>query len=331
MWIFILFSVVVIGGIGLSWSYGLTDQNYSVWSIFFMITLSGIGGGAVYSLENEKSHCLDTPPNGNSFNTGYIGHAFIGAIGAFVAAGLALIIFDIDLSIIFDINENNRGDILETYIYLTLISTIGGYSGLSIISNLSNAAIKKLRQEINHDLSQSVQEAKERENALKKKLRAESEERMGVVKEENEHLKAQIGMLHASNLLDTGDFKDAYTTIQKEVIDRGQENARAYLLLAYSANHLGNIAEALELVTKSLKLENSFLGWFNKACYLNKLGNNIETVMEALTRSFEIVQDDGVNLKKFKELLQMDDELDNIRQQEQFKDLQTKVDDKLSS
>jgi len=293
-------------------SLGNLASAISIWPLITIIAICGGSGGFVQALECENYHEIPLPFNDKKVDSGIFGHIFIGIFGAIVAISLMIGIFGLEIKYVLNANEE-LAESLKIFFYIAAISVIGGYSGLPIISLVSNAALKKVQHEV---------------DSLKKEGR-ERQQNMDVMKQDSDDIKLENILLKADSYANSRYYAEAIELLEKDYLSVTKDNYKAYNLLAYCEKHNHNIQKAREYIEQSIKLQPSRVGYFNLACYLTLLDQSKSQVYTAISNSWEIAE----SVKEKKRLiccLKDDDDFTMIKNEEEFKNLITKFQDELN-
>lgn len=279
----------------------------AVLSLVFLVGFGGICGGLVHALESEKSHQLIF--NGKMSDTGAYGHMFIGFCGAYVALAVVMIVFGMDLANALD-HPTKISVIVQYMFYLLAIGVIGGYSGLPIISLISNAALKKVQQEVDA-LKKQEEQFKDEVDSLKAQEK-NFELELNTQKDKVGNLYLQNLLLKAESHARNEEFTKAVELLETEFLPRDDNNPAAYHWLALCEKRRGNVFKAVQHVKKSVELSPSRLGFFNLACYLNLNGEPASKVIENLKLAWQNARTDS-DKNRFYKGLQDDEDLASLR------------------
>lgn len=314
---------IIMLGLGCAFDLGLTQlistghasskdivtTPISIWPLITIIAICGGSGGFVQALECDYYHKIPIPFNDKKIDSGIFGHVFIGVFGAIVAISLMIGIFGLDLKPVLNINEN-LAESLKIFFYIAAISIIGGYSGLPIISLVSNAALKKVQHEV---------------DALKKdgqKTEEEIAELKSIVNQKDEEIaktKLQGILITAHRSARSEYYHDAINDIQIKYLPFIKDNHRAYHLLAFCQKHVGDIKKAKENINKAINLKPSRLGYFNYACYLTLLGEEESSIYQAIDNAWKYTESD-TEKERFISGLQNDEDFTKINKKQKFVD-----------
>ncbi|MCL1059739.1 hypothetical protein L2729_17345 [Shewanella gelidimarina] len=295
-------------------------STLSVWPIFTTVAFSGALGGLVHALESDSTHQIQVPFNGKLADTGAWGHIFIGFCGAFVAVAIMMAIFGFNIGHALGIKAD-FAEGLKYFFYLAAVGIIGGYSGLPIIALVSNAALKKVQQEVDQ-LKISEKVTKETMGKMKLKLREKDEQLISV--------SLQSILLTAQSLANMGSYNEAILKIEKEYLPSKDDDSKAYHWLAYCEKRLGNVTKAIEHVTMSIQLKPSRLGYYNLACYMNILDYPKDEVIRTIQNAWKF-SDTKLDQEKVLSGLQDDEDFVSLAEQSDFKALITQYKLKLGS
>jgi hypothetical protein len=232
--------------------------SIAVFLCVFLVGFGGIAGGLVHALESEKNHVLLL--NGEIADTGASGHMFIGFCGSYVALAVVMVVFGMDIGNALDAPA--KVSLLIKYIfYLFAIGVVGGYSGLPIISLVSNAALKKVQEQ--------VDELKKSEELTKENV-SELDLKNDLLNRELDDIKLQNVLLKAESLARNEEFTKAIELILNDFLpfnNVDSQKAKAFHWLALCEKRRGCIEKAIDYVNDSIAICKSRLGYFNLACY----------------------------------------------------------------
>jgi hypothetical protein len=287
---------------------------FFVWPLFLTIALAGSFGGFVHALESDKTHIIKIPFHGGLADSGIWGHIFIGICGAFVAIAVVLAIFGFDIEPLVDKSKFGATSI-KLMFYIAGISIVGGYSGLPIISLISNAALKKVQRQVealeNSDIEKSIELKKVSSDfaAIQAELHAKESELKEVT--------AKSVLLTAESHAKNGFFLEAIEIILSEYLPEHSDDPKAYHWLALCEKRRGNLQSALNYVNKSIALKKSRLAYFNFACYKNLLDFPKSEVYSALRSAWQYA-DTEMDRKRFLSGLKDDEDLATLRGSDEF-------------
>jgi tetratricopeptide (TPR) repeat protein len=305
----------------------IAPNNALIWKVYLLVALGGMFGGFVHALESDKTHLI--PVKGTPTDTGAWGHVFIGFCGAFVALAVMLAIFGLDLDKALN-SETKLSESTKYMFYLTAIGIVGGYSGLPIISLISNAALKKVQQEVDalktaeKNTKEEVEQLKTSEKALQEQL-SEMSKQLNDKDDTLNKVTLKSILLSAESYAKQEMYSEAIKIIKDEYLPKDESHSKAYFWLAWCEKRLMHFDKAIEYVRKSIALEPSRLGYYNLACYLNLNGNSQDEVMAALHEAWKHAVTPA-DKQRFKSCLQNDDDLATVRTLPEFQALQAQVD-----
>lgn len=291
-------------------------DQWLVFKIFLLVSVGGMLGGFVYALETKDTYTIVRKDA--EFDTGAWGHIFIGFCGGLVALAVILGVFGLDLSSISTSATPQFTSVKYTF-YVLAIGILGGYSGLPIISLISNAAIKKVQQEVDQlkkDTEKEVDNLKKSEEQLQNTVKHFE----GQLRQKNDELHTvtlQSILLTAESHARNGNFNEAIELITNKYLKVDKDEPKAYFWLAFSEKRRGNVKKAIECIKQSIKLKPSRTGYFNLACYLSLDSRPIGEVIDALSNAWNETLSDQ-DKEKFKENLQSDKDFDNVRTTAEF-------------
>lgn len=288
---------------------------HGIWCLLGLIMVSGGLGGVIFSLESNDSHKLCIPFKGELKDSGFLGHIFIGIGGAFVAVAGSVPVFDLDLSLYDQVwGEWSTVKLLPSTLYVIGISILGGYSGLRIISGLSNKMLDQLRKEMSEvksGLEENVMQDQERDkeiNELKNSLSDSEKERL---------------LLRGAFLVETSDYADALK-ILNEYICLYPDEPKPWMWKARAEKRKKDIDAAIKSARKAIELRGDYwLYWYNLACYMSlKDQLNIPKIIEALEYSLGYAKDE--ELDEFWECLDTDLDFELVRDASEFSEFSSK-------
>ncbi|PSW58779.1 hypothetical protein C0W54_21190 [Photobacterium kishitanii] len=310
--------------------------------LFGIITLSGAIGGIVTSLDSKEGHAFSIPFSGNELHSGFIGHCFIGICGAFVGIGATLLLTPFDLSIFWQKNIEVSA-LLKPLIITISLGIIGGFSGLPIISKLSNHAIKKLESTMNeHKEKINVQDKKinnqdrkiqeETERNIKQEIEIEktkkgvNETKMELkntqdqLKKAKDNLEYNKAMIHINNK----DFDLALSCFNNIANSKHYINDEKYWInKAFTEKRCLNIPEALKSIEKTLKINpKNIYGLYNKMCYLSLLSQD-DSEMISLYEQIKKLDTDP-NFNEIMDQIIIDEDLSNLRKSSSYEKVDIK-------
>ncbi|PSW59302.1 hypothetical protein C0W88_20525 [Photobacterium leiognathi subsp. mandapamensis] len=310
--------------------------------LFGVITISGAIGGIVTSLDTDKYHELSIPLTGNLLPSGFIGHSFIGVCGAFVGVGAAILFTPLNLNIFInpdqlgiphhnkEITKENINNILEaSNILKTLIITIGlgiigGFSGLPIISKLSNHALKKIESKVNEH-NQQLEKQAETQKIQNHKLKNEQEKnkqqqqeilkQQQEIKEARDDLEYNRGMIHIAN----NDYKSALECFEKIEKSNAYINTpKFWINRAFAAKRTDNVSDAMSFIDKALKIApNNIYALYNKLCYSCLLGKEDIELLKLYQKVKELNCDPDYT--KIMEHIKKDKDLNKLKETDAYK------------
>lgn len=291
--------------------------------IFGIITISGAIGGVVTSLDTDKYHELSIPLTGKILPSGFIGHSFIGVCGAFVGVGAAILFTPLELNVFIN-NDIENSNILKTLIITIALGIIGGFSGLPIISKLSNHALKKIENQVNEH-NQQLEEQAKKQNAQEHKLRNEQEknkqQEQDILKQQQELKEARHdldynrGMIHIANE-DYSLALECFEKIEKSSIYNSM--AKFWINRAFAAKRVDNINGAMSFIDKALQIDaNNIYAVYNKLCYSCLLGKEDTDLIKLYQKVKELNCDPDYT--KIIEHIKNDEDLKKLKDTDTYK------------
>lgn len=279
--------------------------------LFSVIICSGILGGIIFALEAPHTHKLSFPWNGESRDSGWLGHVWVGIGGAIIATAAYMAILRIDVSFLvveqqfkFDMTK----DIVSQLIYFCAIGVLGGYSGLRIISGMSDTMLKKIQKQLDEQAKVSV----ENEAQLQK-----YQKKFDILEFENEYQKGLVNVANGNFEESVENFEKAlkYKVIHNLNVDKAKlANLYAHRGLAYKrtdrlAEALNSILEAIETASDKPK----YAYYFNAACYASMLNHSGQVIAHHLNRAIEIARKSPISMKALTRAINDDKDLDFFR------------------
>ena len=173
------------------------------------------------------------------------------------------------------------------------VSIVGGYLGERLVEKYADRLMGQVKKEV---------EEGERRSVSKANLRTEIVDGIRGVE-------ARL----ARGLL-TGAFREIQNLTKKSLSQ--EERAHVRLLKAYVLKRWDRLPEAIDEVEKSLEENQTYIGWYNKACYLakqqqiNKPTSLDPAVGEALQKSMDLVGDDPAEQEFLRKTIEQDLEED---------------------
>lgn len=294
-----------------------SNAQFSMWPLFTIVVITGAFGGFVHALENDETHEIRVPFAGKLADSGVWGHVFIGICGAFVAVAIMISIFGLDIGPLAIITDPPT-ESLKVIFYIIAIGIIGGYSGLPIISLISNAALKKVQRQVEALEDADAQKKQELEKVTDE-LESVSfnfknmQNELSIKENELVEVTLKSVLLTAESHARNGAFQDAIKELLENYIPYKADEPKAYHWLALCEKRLGNNKEALNYVIKSLELKKSRLGYFNLACYKHLLDLPKQEVYDALHLAWAHT-DSLIDKKRFIDGLQNDKDFTKLRE-----------------
>jgi hypothetical protein len=293
-----------------------THTLFYIWPLFLITVISGAFGGFVHALETENTHGIKFTVNGKETDSGVWGHTFVGICGSIVALAIMIAIFGLKIDPLIT-NNNPVSNVLQTSLFIAAIGIVGGYSGLPIISLISNAALKKVQKQV---------DALETSDASKQKKIVEVTTDLHAMSKSHDKLQNELTqknqelreskltgiLLLAESSARNGFFEDAITALKNDYLPIKADDHRVYHWLAFCEKRLGNLEKAIEYAKKSISLKDTRLGYFNLACYINLLDSSKDQVYDALNKAWNSCES-TTDKNKFIDGLQNDKDFTNLR------------------
>ena len=294
--------------------------------VFGVITLSGALGGIVTSLDSNEEHAFFIPFSGNELHSGFIGHCFIGVCGAFVGLSAALLFTPFELSIFWE--DSDISHLLKPLIITISIGIIGGFSGLPIISKLSNHAIKKIETAMNEqkvelkNQQKIIQEEKDKnlkqeEDIEKTKLNIDN-----TMKELNQ-AKDDLNYNGAMINLNGEKYEVAYEYFKKlNDSDSYKSNENYWINRAYIEKRCGKLTDALSSIDKALVInQNSLYGLYNKMCYVCLLSQDESKFIDLYMKILKLDKDP--KFETIKDNISKDPDLEILRKSSAYEEVKS--------
>jgi len=275
---------------------------YGLWCLLGLVVISGSIGGLIFSLSSDRTHTVKLPFAEREADSGAVGHIIIGIGGAIVAITAGIPIFNLEDELalfdrIWTADSIPPGVVLASS-YITAIGVIGGFSGLRIISGLSDAMLQKILNDVEQlqseskELDANLQRNFEEDQRRQKQLE-ETERHLSKAEEQLKDTIAKNELLTGLFLIDTGDVESGISRITN-YLDEHPDHPKAWIWLARGYKRIGKIEDAIMYAQKALELEpTDWLAWFNKACYLSlKDEPEIGGVVQAFRNAYKFVPRD---------------------------------------
>jgi tetratricopeptide (TPR) repeat protein len=297
---------------------------YGLWCLLGLIILSGMLGGFIFTLNSQYSHSFRVPFVKNEIDSGFLGHIIIGIGGSIVAVGFSIPVFNLDLSIFEQTwsETNPPHSLIPISLYVLAIGVLGGFSGLRIIASLSDAMLKKLKEEIESNKVETEKEIGVLRTSVAKNY-IEDRKRENDLKS----AQAQTLMLEGNFLIYSGRPDEGVRKL-KSYLNENSKNAKAWSWLAMGYKRMGMFNEAITAVNKAIELDsNEWRYYYNLACYNCLNQNNVQiravTNVKTFTDIFEKVFSLASSTEAKKEVLKgldEDDDFASIRHEQDFHD-----------
>ncbi|TKF45985.1 tetratricopeptide repeat protein [Vibrio lentus] len=166
---------------------------------------------------------------------------------------------------------------LEKILFLLSIGILGGYSGLRIISGMSDAMMRKLQSELDK-LEKNQSERDRQYQKDKKKQQEDIKSYEKKIKDLTITTEVQKGIAHYHS----ENFQQAAEQL-KLCTAKYPEKLSAWAWLASTYRQLGKLDEAIVTVNKAIEISpNHYLPYYNKACYLLLTKSPISDVFASL-------------------------------------------------
>lgn len=194
--------------------------------------------------------------------------------------------------------------LVQSIIFTSAISVIGGYSGLRLISGFSTALLKKLNESINDMKNES--DAKF--TSLNESLNKANLERIKANK-----VVIDLQLIQAINLADKEEYIDAIDVFDN-VIEAEPTHAKAWGWKARIYRKQRKMEDSLNAISKAISLDpNNWIYHFNKACYLLdfKDNSNVEAI-QLIKRAAQCIEQQPSQRARFIESLHSDSDINKI-------------------
>lgn len=266
-----------------------------------LIIFSGALGGLIFSLESYSTHTIKLPWKKDQLDSGVAGHSLIGVGGGFIAVAAGILIFQMDLEVFnqpwgddgYTVmpSGGNQLSLISATIYVIALSVLGGYSGLRMISALSNAGVKKLEEKIKG-----------------------VEDQIESLQQQGDQVVLNQQLFKADILLDNGDLQEAIDILEPHT-NLVPNDPSGWLLLGYAYKRVQKLEEAIKAVTKAINLKpDRWLYHNNLACYKSLRGDPATEVVKELRKAVGLA---GSNYY-FLEGLRTDPDFKNVREHPDF-------------
>lgn len=237
--------------------------------VIVLIILSGGLGGVVFALASPNSYKITLPFWGKEVDTGFLGHMVIGIAGAIVTvAFIELLGLDVTT-----IEESINGEKIKwtQTLHLLGVGVIGGFSGLKLISGLSNKILKDIQQEV-------------------------SEVKQKTIKDEAtmQRLMCEMLLVGAREKIEENRYTEALTDAEKAI--QMDEGPKGWGAKARALRWLGRYDEAILALDKAIELAYTLnrLGvaatlYWNRACYKALISKDIQSIIGDLDESIKLM------------------------------------------
>jgi len=281
---------------------------YGVWCLFGLIIIAGGLGGLVYTLSAPTSHSFRIPFMDKEFDSGFLGHMLIGICGAFVAIGAAVPVIDLDLTIFEQTWDKGHqpNKLIPTVLYVIAIGVIGGFSGLRIISGLSDAMLQKLQSELDENRAKT--------SKLEQELQKNTTE--------DKKARDDYKLLEGNFLITIGRADEGVIHLEEYLSDFANvQNHKAWSWLAMGRKRCLDLPKAIEAIQKAISIDPSvWLYHYNYACYLAIQESPIEDIISEVKKALDFIPSDRANEIK-DGVLFSDDDFAEIRNKQEFSEL----------
>ncbi|MGR6782760.1 tetratricopeptide repeat protein [Moritella viscosa] len=200
---------------------------------------------------------------------------------------------------------------LDLILYLLAFGVLGGYSGLRIISGMSDAMMKKLEQEIEAKVNKTTQEFRDK---LAKNMKDERSLKQDIEKYKDDH-----DLMKGAFLAQTGKSDDAIEVLLQQT-QKHPDNHKGWMWLGHAYKNKQQYDKALECSTTAEKLAPEVWGYsYNCACYSSLSEKDEGTITSYLEESVRKFRKDErfPSLDIITELFKTDKDLAFIRDEKQ--------------
>ncbi len=287
---------------------------YGLWCLFSLIVLAGLLGGFIFTLSSPGSHKFRMPFSEKDIESGFLGHIVIGVGGAFVALAASVPVFDLQLNIFDQVwsSDNKPENLIPVVLYVLAIGIVGGFSGLRIISGVSDAMLKKLKAEIESNRQYTEEEIRRVRKSVAKNYENDRE-----LREELNEAKVHTLLLEGNFLVFSGKPDEGVEKI-KEYLSHHPDNAKALSWLGMGYKRMEDLEKAIEYARKAIELKpDNWVYHYNLACYQALLEHQFDSVRESLQKAFESASDID-DKEEIIESLTTDDDFESIRSLQEF-------------
>lgn len=251
---------------------------------FSIIAISGILGGLIFALDSSHTHSLSIPWDGQEISTGCFGHIIVGVGGSIIAIGASVPIFKLDLTVFTNTTDGFIVP-LELILYLFAFGVLGGYSGLRIISGMSDAMMKKLEKELQtqkKETNETTKELRELRELLAKNVKDDLALKLDVEKYKDNH-----DLMKGAFLTKTGKSDDAIDILIKQT-KKHHDCHKRWTWLGSAYKNIKQYDEALKCSIKASNLAPEVWSYhFNCACYSSLDKQNKEIIIKYLKEAVD--------------------------------------------
>ena len=294
----------------------------AIWCLLGTMAFSGALGGFIYTLNSPTSHTFRIPWMGE-YDSGFLGHVIIGIGGALVAVAAAVPILDLNLNIFIGVTSKlgNPEPLIPGLFYIIAIGIIGGYSGLRIISGLSDAMLKKLQQEMAENMEETKRSLAKKEEEIQK-LKQEVDNNFIEDQKRDSELKSALAKteLLQGNFLIFSGKPDQGVEKLLQYLKSNHEDAIAWSWLAMGYKRIGKIEEAVNAVCKAIELTpDKWVYHFNLACYYSMARKDLVLIKSSISKAIHTAADEN-DVKEIIESLTSDADFENILSLPEYRD-----------
>lgn len=283
-----------------------------MFTFILIVMFTGMLGGLIFALDTSHTHKLTFPWNGDAKDTGWFGHVLIGAGGAVISTAAYVLVARVDLNFIVVLDNplpyqsGWSANAINQALYFSAVGILGGYSGLRIISGMSDTMVKKLEKELKAQGTRIDQQSNKTQKTEKHIIELEFDNKM----------QQGILNLYSQNYEQSlSDLDLALATYKRntDAIDRKKVIA-LYGWRGNTLKRLGRPDAALDSINLSIKLNDAPkpLHYFNKACYTWLSTENLEHTVRALNDAISIAKA-ASDVEYLRKILQDDDDLEKFR------------------
>ncbi|CAH6874729.1 putative TPR_REGION domain-containing protein [Vibrio chagasii] len=189
-----------------------------------------------------------------------------------------------------------KKDTLELILYMLALGIIGGYSGLRIISGMSDAMIKKLEKEVDDKVKKSTQTLQKENQKIRDSV-AVSLKKDRELKSELDKQKDSNNLIKAAFLIKTGKAGEGVEILKKQR-EKTPKNDKVIMWLGSGYRQLKKYSDALQCALDAVQLDPEEWAYsYNCACYLSltEKPEHEETIVNHLKDAIRKYKNDSKN------------------------------------